>query len=549
MLRSRKRQSGIDDTDHRDSKGHDDERPIVSSLNNDSMIPLWLQVTIVAGFLFLGFASEHYKKSRGVDPFHAHSMKVLSNIAGGQSSHGSSMLTQEKDDKLEYNNGERYHVIFSTDCSPYQHWQRYETPSLRSGTGVSMSYCLCLISVIPLDSYLVYFTAMRVQQPGHVTRIVSGCSPEEEVAIKAWFRDNIQFMSKRFHIHLTPCFSEVKDENGKVVGDYKFFNKPFGLKHFLEKFEMLGYREADGSFTNEDDIVFLIDPDMALTRPLTSDFSNERETIIAPRRQGENTLATKVQRGVPFAQTYGLGVQWQRFDLDKIAGPDSPAKSVSNQDGQLYYPVGPPYIGTVHDMYQISLKWTEFVPKVHEQYPHLLAEMYAFCIAAAHLNLRHQLIDSLMASNSNTGGEAWPLIDKIPPSETCEFAKNPTNVKYAMPSVIHYCQRYSVGEDWFFGKRKIPHDIYSCETPLFIEPPDDIALKYDFKKPPNAKEITHLTPQVINQETFMVCFLTSLLNEAATFYKSNACVPGTANLEKSRKVADLFVEYQDKEIE
>lgn len=398
------------------------------------------------------------------------------------------------------------------------------------------------LSPIFFPSYLVYFTAMRVKQPGHVTRIVSGCTPDEEVAIKTWFHDNVQYMSSRFHLHLTPKFSEVKDETGKVIGDYKFFNKPYGLKHFLEHFEMVEFK--DGSFTHEDDIVFLIDPDMALTRPLTADFSDERETIIAPRRQGKNTLSTKVQRGIPFAQTYGLGVQWQRFDLDKIAGPDSPAKTVSSQDGQLYYPVGPPYIGTVYDMYQISLKWTEFVPRVHAQYPHLLAEMYAFCIAAAHLNLRHQLIDSLMASNPGTGGEAWPLVDKIPPEEMCDFGKNANHEKYALPSVVHLCQRYSVGDDWFFGKRKIPHDIYACETPLFIEPPSDIAIKYDYKKPPNAKEAIPLTPRVVNQQTFMVCFLTSLLNEASSFYKANACSPGTANLDRSRKVADLFIEHK-----
>ena len=100
--------------------------------------------------------------------------------------------------------------------------------------------------------------------------------------------------------------------------------------------------------------------------------------------------------------------------------------------------------------------------------------------------------------------------------------------------------------NWFFGKRKIPYDIYGCETPLFIEPPDDIALRYDFKKPPNAKEPTPLSPKIISQQTFMVCFLTSLLNEASSFYKTNACPPGTANLEKSRKVADLFIEYKEK---
>ena len=380
---------------------------------------------------------------------------------------------------------------------------------------------------------------MQVKQPGHVTRIVSGCEPDEAEAMQTWYKENIQYMSKRFHVHLTPHFSQVVDENGNIVGDYKFFNKPFGLKHWLENFELLEFK--DGKFTHEDDVVILIDPDMALMRPITGDFSNERETIISHDRKGEHRLSDRVKRGVPFAQTYGLGTQWQKFDLDAIAGENSPAKEVDRKTGHLYFPVGPPYLGVVHDMYLIAEKWAEFVPKVHAQYPHLLAEMYAYCIAAAHVKLPHQLIDSLMASNPGTGGEAWELVDKIPPEETCKFSKHPDHSKYALPSVTHLCQRYSVGEDWFFGKRKIPHDIYDCETPLFIEPPNDLALLYDFKKPPNAKERTPLKPQIINQQTFMVCYLTTLLNDAATFYKANACSSGTANLKKSRTVADLFL--------
>jgi hypothetical protein len=85
-----------------------------------------------------------------------------------------------------------------------------------------------------------------------------------------------------------------------------------------------------------------------------------------------------VQHGIPFAQAYGLGVQWESFDLDKIAGPDSPAKLVTKEDGRLYYPVGPPYIATARDIYAIAQKWTEFVPHVHAQYPHLLAGTSCF---------------------------------------------------------------------------------------------------------------------------------------------------------------------------
>ena len=386
---------------------------------------------------------------------------------------------------------------------------------------------------------------MKVRQPGHVTRIVSGCTSEEAEDMISWFDEKVQFMSSRFHLHLTPKFSEVKDEFGIVVGDYKFFNKPHGLKYWLEHFELTGYHKDTGTFDHENDIVILIDPDMALMRPITKDFSNERETLIGKRRIN-HVLSTEVKHGVPFAQTYGLGVQWQKFDLDKIAGENSPAKDVSREEGALYFPGGPPYIGTIRDMYQIAQKWSEFVPHVHAQYPYLLAEMYAYCIAAAHLGLKHQLIDSLMASNPDTGGEAWPLIDRIPPEETCDFSRNADNNKYALPSVIHMCQRYSVGDVWFFGKHRIPHDIYECETPLFEEPPDNLALLYDYKKPPNAKEKKPLSPKIINQETFMVCALTRLLNDAATFYKTATCISKKPNLEMSRKVADLFSEREKK---
>lgn len=245
--------------------------------------------------------------------------------------------------------------------------------------------------------------------------------------------------------------------------------------------------------------------------------------------------------------TDGLGVQWQKFDLDKIAGENSPAKEVSRESGQLYFPVGPPYIGTVRDMYQIAVKWSEFVPLVHAQYPYLLAEMYAFCIAAAHLGLRHQIIDSLMISNPDTGGEGWPLIDKIPAEDMCDFARDPDHSKYALPSVVHMCQRYSVGKEWFFGKRRIPHNIYECETPLFEEPPSNLGVLYDFKWPPNAKDKTPLSPKIINQQTFMVCALTRLLNDASQFYKSATCPEGSANVQQSRKVADLFWEGNKKQ--
>ena len=112
-------------------------------------------------------------------------------------------------------------------------------------------------------------------------------------------------------------------------------------------------------------------------------------------------------------------------------------------------------------MYQISLKWVEFVPKVHKEYPYLLAEMYAYCMAAAHLDLPHQLVDHLMISNVNCGGEGWPFVDALKQNtgeeNVCETMMtgsvdllNSPQSAIPLPTVIHFCQRYTIG-DTFFG--------------------------------------------------------------------------------------------------
>jgi hypothetical protein len=110
--------------------------------------------------------------------------------------------------------------------------------------------------------------------------------------------------------------------------------------------------------------------------------------------------------------------------------------------------------------------------------------------------------------------------------------------KYPLPHVVHFCQRYSLGQDWFFGKKKIPHDVYDCPSPLFEEPPDNLATLYNYKFPPNG-ERTDLTVTQAKREAFMICHLTNVLNEASEYYKRSACV-SNANMKRSKKVADLF---------
>jgi len=389
----------------------------------------------------------------------------------------------------------RLHVVFSTDCSTFQHWQ----------------------------SYLLFFSAWKAGQPGHVTRIASGCTPEEQVLAQEWHERHVSRAmapGQRYKIHFTPKFTMVM-KDGNVVGDYKFFNKPLGLKHWMENGEGMGVNSETGSVEDEDAVVILIDPDMVFLRPIGTDYSSERETIFSRK---DETWTTKVQHGFPFAQMYGLGVQWQTFNLESITGdPDTPAKTVTKADGRSHYAAGPPYIGTARDMYHIAVKWTEFSPRVHAEYPYLLAEMYAYCIAAAHLKLPHKLIVSGMISNTGSPlAEAWPFVDKIPANEICQIASTANHARYAVPNVIHYCQRYMIGK-WFFGKRSMKRDFFTCESPLMAEPPQDIATCKFQIKPPGTGTKVDLNEKQAKRNAFVLCGMISLLNDAGLFYKTNHC--------------------------
>ena len=245
------------------------------------------------------------------------------------------------------------HVLFSTDCSPFQHWQ----------------------------SYLFFYSASRAKQPGYVTRIASGCNESQQMEEERWHETHIrQAMSDRFRIHFTPSYSGAKD--------YKFFNKPFGLKHFLEHSDFMGLTES-GDVKDPSSIIILCDPDFLILRPITDDFTNERETIINPKRKRAfigNNAPLIAKHGNMVSQTWeGLGSKWRTFNLNKIVGADSPAKLVDQTDAQLFYPAGPPYIGTARDMYRIAVKWTDFAIPVYEEYPKIHAEMCK-CIRPLQVN-------------------------------------------------------------------------------------------------------------------------------------------------------------------
>jgi hypothetical protein len=385
-----------------------------------------------------------------------------------------------------------YHVVFSTGCSFYQDWQ----------------------------SYVFFYQAMASQQPGTVTRIVSGCNDDDEKTLRDIFNEQIHPMTPdgRFKIHFTPDYSTVKSPSRPFV----YFNKPFGMRHWLE--HALGY---PGHPVNDDAIVILMDPDQLIMRPFTdNDFANTEWRFLSDNE----TPQTRIRHGEPMGQLYGFGLQWK----DKVNvtyvfpdGPPSPVNELARKQAQKGYIVGPPYIATAKDMYTIVRRWSDIVVRVHDQYPHLLAEMFAYCLAAAHEQLPHQTASSFMISDAGAGRlEGWSYIDKMPAEKVCGgFSVE------EVPNVLHFCQRYAVGK-FFFGKRKLPKDFLSCESPLLLEPPQDLAVRYgNFGIMPNGNR-KEWAEEHTKRHAFVLCYVIPALNAAATYYKQHHCDTATANFRK-----------------
>ena len=107
--------------------------------------------------------------------------------------------------------------------------------------------------------------------------------------------------------------------------------------------------------------------------------------------------------------------------------------------------------------------------------------MYAYSMAAAHENLPHLRMDHFMISNTDSPGEGWEWIDALedpclPPIDGIYFPGKP------LPTFVHFCQGYHIGE-LTFQKRRVPKNIFSCEHPMLLEPPNDVHnADYMFKK-------------------------------------------------------------------
>ncbi|GKY98799.1 hypothetical protein MPSEU_000836100 [Mayamaea pseudoterrestris] len=405
-----------------------------------------------------------------------------------------------------------YYMVFSTSCTPQQNW----------------------------ESYVFFFHAMKVLQPGSVTRIASGCTNEQKLALQTFHDSYIRPMGN-FYLYFTPDYSNiVKHVN------YKYFNKPFGLLHWMQHGLGLGTSSTNQSL--DDAIIMLLDPDMVLRYPMSHDYTDrpDMEWIVD---EAHPEPATKmVRHGFPIAQQDGyLRNEWMYLNLTYIVN-GTLREQPRDVDGPRIWNTGPPYLATVKDMYALALAWVEFVPRVHELFPQLFAEMFGLIIASLQLNLPFTMTPSLVVSEpAGDDREIWKYIDQLADKDVC----SPRISTVPWPIGLHYCQRYMLGK-WFFSKYRMKKSILDCEQKLLITPPLDIAVKYDYRaKPPLAdgSDLINFTPHHvvmdrvrIKRHGYMLCHMTRAVNEALVYYKRLAC-GSNANLNTTW---DIFTDPSDK---
>lgn len=406
---------------------------------------------------------------------------------------------QRNDDDKPPLSQPKFHIVFSTGCSIFQDWQ----------------------------SYTFFYFAMISDQVGDVTRVASGCTADDAVALQQQFAQQIQTMSpEHFHLHITPDFSRAAGNTNKP---YKFFNKPLGLRHWME--HKLGFPDNEQAAEHQDAIFVIMDPDQIILRKFVQDYTNEPEVF-----QSGSLDYSKISKGQPMAAEYGFGARFrQKIDISGILNSTSEPSVVrtwTDQDITQYYAAGPPYVAIGSDMYKIVKTWAEFViPIYHQTKGTFLAEMFAYSTAAAHLNLPHRLVKTFMISDtSSSGGEAWRFwIDGKTSEQVCspDFAP--------MPHVFHFCQRYHLGP-FFFGKYKLPKDednkFFSCEHPLIHEPPANVADLYNSSVTPDGTPHT-FNPKDRVRMAFALCQMIPRMNQAATYFKQQHCQPGQANFTKT----------------
>ncbi|EQC37866.1 hypothetical protein SDRG_04887 [Saprolegnia diclina VS20] len=348
----------------------------------------------------------------------------------------------------------------------------------------------------------------RVGHRGPLTEIVHGCSADEMVRLSA-----LPTFYYDFRYHFAPDFAlQGKDH-------YVAYNKPFGLRHFLQH----GARQDNLS-------IALIDADYVLFKPLRINLGASwgpyyQNTTL----RNASDITDTVADGVALAQNMKafLGGRWfndHNATMKQLVCGSGPCANVSSADAfEFYEPAGTPYIMTRSDWHRFVDDYAAFTVKGRQYQDDWMVEMYAYGAAAANQGIKHTLLKHLgPATCSFHNTEHW---DFLPPS-----TPNPCADPFDMvlpedpPIGIHYAMYYGAGDDihsgYWYTKHRLPTDLTECDSMLLEVPP--------------ATEWTKLATlglserdlQTKRHNVWLQCTMTKYANQVLTEIKAKMCPLG-----------------------
>jgi hypothetical protein len=171
--------------------------------------------------------------------------------------------TDKHVDKDDATSADDIHIIFSTDCSKFQDWQ----------------------------TLLLFHSSTVVKQPGTLTRIASGCTDQKKKELIELY----QLLYPAYQVHFTPDFKT----DAKTKQKYDFYNKPYGVLHWLEH---AARPAAAGT------VVALLDPDFVFLRALSPRMAGQPNTLVSHGVLASDVFA-RAGRNHPVAQFYGEDVR------------------------------------------------------------------------------------------------------------------------------------------------------------------------------------------------------------------------------------------------
>ncbi|KAJ8576299.1 hypothetical protein ON010_g2909 [Phytophthora cinnamomi] len=353
-----------------------------------------------------------------------------------------------------------------------------------------------------LQQTVVQLTASWVGQKGPITQILSGCSESERLRVME--EPKLYYDFRR---HFTPSFA-VNPEPG-ANDSYSAYNKPFGLRHFLQN--------AFPKVKHE--LVALIDGDFFFFRPLEANTGRNMSRFYHGTRNPFNVDDT-VRNGVALAQDWnalkgGLFAEDKADALSKVC-EGLPCGNVSREDGAEYYgSIGPPYIMTRTDMLRMVDDYCHLCVRTRQVSNEWIAEMFAYSIAAANNGIKHTALSHLGISSpgfKGGGHEYWDFVDDTM-ANPCEDNLNPVMPKDP-PVAVHACQ-------WIDNFYKVvwPGTIANCDSPMFkILPPTE------WSKINATVEASNQRTR--REEVWAKCTLTKIMNRALVEIKQHMCHTG-----------------------